>query len=152
MKLAEALLQRKELLTKVNQLGSRILQDALVQEGDEPAENPLELLAEQQSAIKELESIITRINKTNITNEIERGITIADAIVKRDMLNLRRGTLERLANQANITQSRMTKSEIKFVATVDVKEIRKECDAVSKQIRELDAEIQAANWNVELVE
>ncbi len=152
MKLAEALLQRKELLTKVSQLESRILQDALVQEGDEPAENPIELLAEQQAAIEELESLITRINKTNMTNKIERNITIADAIVTRDMLNLRRNTLERLANQAKITQSRATKSEIKFVATVDVKEIRKECDVASKQIRELDAEIQAANWNVELVE
>jgi len=152
MKLAEALLQRKELLTKVSQLENRILQDALVQEGDEPAENPLELLAEQQAAIEELESLITRINKTNMTNKIERNITIADAIVTRDMLNLRRNTLERLANQAKITQSRATKSEIKFVATVDVKEIRKECDVASKQIRELDAEIQAANWNVELVE
>ena len=152
MKLAEALLQRKELLTKVNQLGIRMLQDALVQEGDEPAENPAELLEEQQSAIEELEALITRINKTNMTNKIERGITIADAIVKRDMLNLRRNALDQLANQAKITQSRATKSEIKFVATVDVREIRTECDAVSKQIRELDAEIQAANWNVALVE
>jgi len=152
MKLAEALLQRKELLTKINQLENRMMQDALVQEGDEPAENPIELLEEQQASIEELGVLITRINKTNMTNSIERGITIADAIVKRDMLNLRRNALDRLANHSHITQSRATKSEIKFVATVDVREIRKECDAVSKQLRELDAEIQAENWNVELVE
>jgi len=42
MKLAEALLERKELKTKIENLRARAVQNALVQEGDTPAEVPVE--------------------------------------------------------------------------------------------------------------
>ena len=42
MKLAEALQERADLVNNIERLRSRIRNNALVQEGEEPAENPKE--------------------------------------------------------------------------------------------------------------
>ena len=44
MKLAEALQERADLVNNIERLRSRIRNNALVQEGEEPAENPKELI------------------------------------------------------------------------------------------------------------
>ena len=46
MKLSEALSIRKDLQKRIEQLKSRLLNNVKVQEGDEPAEKPAELMAE----------------------------------------------------------------------------------------------------------
>lgn len=46
MKLANALSLRSELQTRIRQLESRLDNNALVQEGESPAEDPMELLRE----------------------------------------------------------------------------------------------------------
>lgn len=46
MKLAEALSLRKDLEKRISDLKERLDNSVRVQEGDEPAENPTELLAE----------------------------------------------------------------------------------------------------------
>jgi hypothetical protein len=40
--------------------------------------------------------------------------------------------------------------EIRWVKTVDVAGLQKAADELAKTIRELNAEIQAANWQIEL--
>ncbi len=72
------------------------------------------------------------------------GTTLMEAIAKRDILKLRRGLLETLASSAVPVQERFTRTELKYVPTVDVAELRKEVDRLSKAYRELDASIQAA--------
>ncbi|WP_445954517.1 DIP1984 family protein [Thauera sp. SDU_THAU2] len=49
-------------------------------------------------------------------------------------------------------QDRYSKSEIKFVSSVDVADIQKKADKIGKSCRELDGEIQQANWLNNLVE
>ena len=44
MKLANALSERSELQTKIQQLNTRLINNAQVQEVEEPAEDPAELL------------------------------------------------------------------------------------------------------------
>ena len=46
MKLAEALQERADLVNNIERLRSRIRNNALVQEGEEPAENPKDLIKE----------------------------------------------------------------------------------------------------------
>jgi hypothetical protein len=70
MKLAEALLERKDLKTKVDNLRARAVQSALVQEGDVPAEAPTELLREMNEAIEQLGVLIRRINATNNVTQL----------------------------------------------------------------------------------
>jgi hypothetical protein len=47
-------------------------------------------------------------------------------------------------------QARYMRTEVRYVATVNTGELRKQIDALSKDWRELDAQIQAVNWMTEL--
>ncbi len=50
MRLAEALILRKDLQQRLSMLDSRLSAVARVQEGDQPAENPQQLLSELMDA------------------------------------------------------------------------------------------------------
>ena len=67
-------------------------------------------------------------------------------------MKLRHGIYRELAQAAIITQDRYSKSEVKFKSTINVAEIQKQADQLSKEHRELDAKIQGANWLTELIE
>ncbi len=65
MKLAAALMRRAELQTQINELQTRLNNNARVQEGEKPAEAPTDLLASLDAAIAELDTLVTQINLTN---------------------------------------------------------------------------------------
>lgn len=48
--------------------------------------------------------------------------------------------------EAAVSRDRVSRSDVKFQSTVDVRAAQKQADALSKTHRELDAQIQAANW------
>ena len=150
MKLAEGLLERKSLQEKIEALRGRLDESVLVQEGDRPPEPPEALLAELEETIKRLEALIRQINATNVRARLGEDVSIADAIVRRDMLRLRRQALEQVAQSASLRQHRYGRKEVKFVATVSPAELRKRIDGLSREWRELDARIQAANWTTEM--
>ena len=43
-------------------------------------------------------------------------------------------------------------TEIKVFSTVNVSELQKKLDKLSKEIRETDTKLQQANWTIDLVE
>ena len=151
MKLAEALILRADYQKRLEQLKQRIQRNAKVQEGDAPAENPAELLAEVEQLSTDLVALIQRINRTNAQTPFAEYGTIADAIAFRDVLKLRIGIYRDLAQAATVTQERYSKSEVKFRGTVSVAETQKQADQLAKVYRELDAAIQAANWLTDVV-
>lgn len=67
-------------------------------------------------------------------------------------LSKRVAIMGNIVNQIASNDTRFGKNEIRFIRTVDVKELHKEVDKYSKQLRELDLKIQELNWTVELVE
>jgi DNA-binding ferritin-like protein len=150
MKLAEALILRADYQKRIEQLKGRLLRNAKVQEGDMPAEDPNALLAELTQLTEQLEQVIKRINRTNSSTELSRGRTIADAIAERDVLRIKHAALGDLAQSATITQSRTTRSEVRFKSTVSVAAIQRQADGLAKAHRELDALIQEANWRTNL--
>lgn len=152
MKLAEALILRADCQKRIAQLKSRLLTNAKVQEGDEPAETPQALLAELDRVSVEFLDLIKRINKTNSATAFADRGTISDALAERDVLALERATYTELAQTAAISQTRFTRSEVKYVSTISVAEIQKHADELAKKYRELDARIQELNWQTELVE
>ncbi|MCE7895065.1 MAG: hypothetical protein DYH12_36055 [Sorangiineae bacterium PRO1] len=151
MKLAEALVQRADAQKRLEQLKQRLLRNAKVQEGDKPAEDPARLLTEFEAVAKEFTTLIQRINRTNAKAAFMKS-TLTDALAVRDVLRLRESAYRELAQAASITQGRATKSEVKFRSTVVVSRIQKEADALAREIRELDARIQEANWRIDLVD
>lgn len=152
MKLAEAPIRRADSQKRFAQLKARLLSNAKVQEGDAPAETPAELLTELGRVVNELLDLIKRINKTNSATAFSGRQTLTDALAERDLLALQQTAYAELAQTASITQGRYTRSEVKYIATVNVAEIQARADELARNYRELDARIQELNWQTELVE
>ncbi|MBD2310365.1 DIP1984 family protein [Desertifilum sp. FACHB-1129] len=152
MKLAEALILRADCQKRVEQLRQRLAKSAQIQEGEMPPENPQTLLAELETAVSELTGLIQRINRTNSQTELEAGIIISDALARRDTLVLKRSVYESLMRAASHSQNRYSRTEIKVLSTVNVAEIQSQIDRMARDYRELDTQIQAANWNTELLD
>ncbi len=150
MKLAEALILRADLQKRIEQLRQRLMRNAKVQEGDRPAEEPNALIQELEQATTQLTRLVQQINRTNAATELETEVTLSDALAERDVLKLRHSLYSSLAHEATVTQSRFTKSEVKFASTVDVAAIQTRADELARRHRELDTKIQEANWRVEL--
>ena len=152
MKLAEALILRADYQKRAEQLRDRIVNNAKVQEGDTPSEDPNRLLQELESLLSELTILIQRINKTNSQTTYKESKTLTGALAERDVLSLKRKIYSELAKAASVTQTRYSKSEVKFRSTVDVASIQKQVNDMSKAYREMDANIQALNWATDLME
>ena len=151
MKLAEALILRADYQRRLQELKTRILRNAKVQEGQTPAEDATIRLAEVERVAVDLDAIIRQINATNSSTQLEAGQTLADALAHRDALKLRHRVYLDLAQEATVTQSRLTRSEIRFVSAVNVAQVQSTADALAREHREIDARIQEANWLTELM-
>ncbi len=152
MKLAEALAQRADLQKRIAQMDGRLKAACKVQEGDEPAERPEALFEEFNRCIDELEQLIRKINRTNQSVVLADGATIADKIALRDVLKLKVQELQNLLSFLSERPDRYSRQEIRYVNTVDVKEVRHRADECSRRLRETDCEIQSANWTYDLME
>lgn len=150
MKLAEALIERSDLQRRLEQLNQRLHQNAQYQEGEHPTENPLELLEEYHHTADQLKKIVVAINQANNRIQLENGMPMVEALALRDLLKAKHAMLINLANAATPEQSRYSRSEIKILAAVNVRGIRKQADDIAGQHRELDTLIQQANWLNEL--
>lgn len=152
MRLAQALILRADYQKRVEQFKQRLLNNAKVQEGDTPSEDPQTLLSELSRLSADLVSLIQRINQTNAQTAFAEGQTLADALAQRDMLKIQHSIYRDLAQAATIKQDRYSKSEVKFQSSVNVAEIQHQADEFAKAYRELDAQIQEANWRTDIVE
>lgn len=151
MKLAEALSIRKDLQKRIQQIGVRLKDNVKVQEGDEPSEDPKELMKELDGCLNQLEDLIMRINLTNVQTTNEAGKTLTQMMAEKDVLTLRVSTLRDTFDRASSQNDRYSHSEIKMVTIVDVKQLSKQIDEYSTKLRKLDIEIQALNFQTELI-
>lgn len=149
MKLAEGLSLRKDLQTRIEQLKARLLNNLKVQEGDEPAERPDDLLKELDACLNQLENILFRINATNM-HTLKDGRSLTAMMAERDVLGKRIQVLREAFDRASQSQDRYGRNEIKYVTTVDIPRLRKQIDKYSQQFRQLDMEIQALNFATDL--
>jgi len=151
MKVAEALAIRSSLQKRLEQLKQRLVKNARVQEGDAPEEDPVELQSQLEQSAQELTTLIQRINRTNAAASFRKA-TLADALAERDVLKTRYTAYRELANAASTSQTRATRSEVKFVSTVSVAATQRKADDLAKEHRELDTRIQEADWLTDLME
>ena len=150
MKLAEALMIRADLQRKLAQLQTRLNQSAQYQEGEAPAEEPQSLLRDYLECAKALEALVIQINRANQQAVLADGTSMLEALALRDRLKAEQAMFASLAQAAVVEQNRYSRSEIKMIAAVDIKQIRKQADDVAKQYRQLDVLIQQANWQFDL--
>jgi hypothetical protein len=152
MLLAEALSQRADITTRLAELKQRALRNARHQEGDSPAEDPMELLAEFERLAGDLERRVLQINVTNLATEVEPGVTMTAALARRDALRTRHRMLIELADAAVPARDRFTRTELRYESAIDVRAVRQAADDTARALRELDTRIQQVNWSTELQE
>lgn len=150
MRLAEALQLRSDLQKRIYQLQERLNQNATVQEGEKPAEDPVSLLHELDGCIAQLEELMERINRTNSQTVTAEG-TLTALLAKRDCLKIKVEAYREFLRQASGLSRRATRSEIKILSTISVQDYQKQVDQMSAQLRQVDGAIQAANWTTELL-
>lgn len=150
LSLAEALQMRADIKTQIAQLHSRLNDNAKVQEGEAPAEDPLRLIELLNAECSAYEELIRRINLTNAATVLD-GQTLTALLARRDALSLELSIFRDFLQQASQRIDRYSKTEIKILPTVDVTAMQKTVDAKSKELRQLDAAIQKLNWNTMLI-
>lgn len=162
MFLAEALMSRADLRSRVEQVRAQLRVSARWQEGEEPEESATVLLAHLRGLEDELTALVRSIARTNGQAELEPGMTIAEALVVRDGLAARRRSLVAAADAASgpsqewesvwdEDEGRSRRVRVSFVQGLDVKALRVEADRVAAEFRALDVSLQGANWRVQLV-
>lgn len=152
MKLAEALQERADLTRKLDELRERLMNNALVQEGEKSAEDPAELLEEYKRACARLEWLIVCINFTNCrtADDDESKTSLTALLARRDVLGLRLRTWRQFISEASQNTRRATRSEIRIRPAADVRSLQKEADGVAAELRRTDNRIQALNWRTDL--
>lgn len=151
MKLASALSERADLQRRLSELTSRLNNNAKVQEGEEPAENPQELLKEMDALLERLEWLMTRINLTN-SRTLSGKKTVTELLARRDSLSKRVAMMRSFLDAASTKVDRYSQKEIRILSTVKVSTLQKQVDTASRELRELDEQLQALNWTTELLE
>lgn len=150
MKLAAALIERADLQTRLTQLQTRLLNNAKVQEGVKPNEDPKDLLKELDEISKQLEDYIYRINMTNAATLVDET-PLTSLLAKKDVLTKKISILRAFLNESSALVDRYSLKEIKIDSTVDVAKLQKDLDALSKELRLLDQKIQEINWTTDLI-
>ena len=150
MKLATALAERADLQRRLAELSTRLNNNAKAQEGEAPAEAPEDLLRELDEIFTCLEELVSRINLTNSATVVD-GTTLTELLSRRDCLKQRVQIMRSFLNSASAKVDRYSRAEIKIVSTVSVTELQGELDRLSKELREVDEQIQSLNWTTELM-
>lgn len=150
MKLAEALVLRADIQKKLASLRQRIAKNAIIQEGNNPHEDPNKLIKEAFGVLAELRGLIGKINTANAANKLPDGRTLTDAIAQRDELTQQHSLIQHAIDSSSKEPDRYSMAEIKWVSCVDIKKLQKQSDDLSKKIRELNLMIQETNWNTNL--
>ena len=151
MKLAEALQERSDINKRISELRRRLENCLLVQEGEEPAEDPMDLLNELDSSTERLETLMASINETNCNTKVD-GMSLTELIAKKDALTLRHSAYKELVYTAGNNTYRARGTEIKVKAVIKAAELQKTVDSLAKEIRQLDNLLQETNWKTKLVE
>ena len=152
MKLAEALLIRSDMQKKLAQLKGRIRNNAKVQEGDTPSEDPNELIVSASQIISELTGLIERIHRTNAIAKTDKGQSMLTLLVERDTLEMRHKLLLDAIEAANSEADRYSHREIKWHVLVSVASLQKQADNIAMKLRQINIIIQSNNWQIDLID
>jgi hypothetical protein len=95
---------------------------------------------------------VATINHTNATAQLASGMSLTGALARRDVLGSLHGAPKAVVDSTAQQQARYSRSEIPLVRTFDVAAVGARMDDLARERRQLDVEIQNANWTVDLRE
>ncbi|WP_111860354.1 DIP1984 family protein [Acinetobacter sp. CFCC 10889] len=151
MKIAEALMLKNDYQQKLNSLKQRINKNVLVKDGDEPSEDPNELIKQAFSLSQELQTCISNIHLTYAKTKLSDGRSFVNIINQRDDYCEKHQILLQ-AIQHSEQFNHCNASETKWKKIISVSRLQKQADELGLKIRELNMRIQEANWKIEIIE
>lgn len=150
MKLAEALLLRRDLNNRLFQLRNEISTSVLVQEGDTLDRSITELFKEYDEINQQYSELVVAINRKNATASLtDSALLLMEALEQREQLRRKHALLTQALDETKAAP-RMGRNEIRLVRTIDTKTLTEQLNTTAKQLRELDGKIQQTNWLVDL--
>lgn len=150
MKLAEALLLRRDLNNRLFQLRNEISSSVLVQEGDTLDRSITELFKEYDEINQQYSELVVAINRKNATASVaDSALLLMEALERREQLRRKHALLTQALDETKAAP-RMGRNEIRLVRMIDTKTLTEQLNATAKQLRELDGKIQQTNWLVDL--
>ena len=150
MKLAEALLLRRDLNNRLFQLRNEISSSVLVQEGDTLDRSITELFKEYDEINQQYSELVVAINRKNATASLaDNALLLMEALEQREQLRRKHALLTQALDETKAAP-RMGRNEIRLVRTIDTKTLTEQLNGTAKQLRELDGKIQQTNWLVDL--
>ena len=148
MKLAQALNLRKKIGQDFSTTLSLTQAISVQTAGDKkPEQEPNELVQSLLDQMKGEWELIDKIDAVNSGTQLPNGMSIMQALNKRNVLAKRRSQMESLLHVSN--RSGYGRETVGIVV-LDLSKVRRIIDDLSRQWRELDDMIQQANWYVEL--
>lgn len=150
MKLAEALLIRADQKKKLASLRERITRNAIVQEGELPSEKVEDLLKSAAGVMQEQMSTVQSINAANQTKKLADGRLLAMVLAERDNLVHQHSLITAAIQATHKDVNRYGQKEIKWLPQFNIAAMQKRADDLSKNIREINVIIQAANWQIDV--
>jgi len=156
MKLAEALIVRKDLGARLGQLTALFNSAAFVINGETPEFCAADILREVEEKYAALEALNVKINQVNNATEVPgMGLNLMQAIAKRDLLKARHATLSAMVGQLSVRNRRYEfdrETKVTLAEGISIKEMQATVDAVAREHRTLDVAIQAVGWTTEVPE
>lgn len=145
MKLAEALMARADLQKDLAWTKEQLARAARVQEGEQPHEDPAELIARAERRTEDLRALLVRINMANLAHPDAAGRTLTELLALRDPLAQRHAIYSAAYAEATVREERYGRSEIRWQNTFRPRELRGRIEALSVEFRKPHATIQQMN-------
>ncbi len=155
MTLLQALQEKKRLSAKVASLWALLAQSSVVDEGQEPEDNPIDVKANLARAIEEQEALTIKLNETNnkvLVTVGDQSALMMHCIARRDTLKPALEALKGYINSIRTRNNRQYGETVRkvLVKGVDIKVLQKEFDDLAQELRNLDNAIQYTNVTTEL--
>ena len=101
--------------------------------------------------MSELYALIDHIHRTNAIAVMPDGSTMLSTLVKRDELAERHRLLQTAIDNAKTEGDRYSYREIKWQKVIEPVRLQKQADDIAVKLRNLNIQLQAANWQIDLV-
>lgn len=154
MKVAEALAERKALRDRLTSLSNRARKSVLAAEGKSPMESAAMLLDDITQVLEQWEARVIQINRANATIRMDNGMTLMEALARRDRLSEHIAVLDDVMavvlGPGHERLGMMPREMTQMVPTIDVNVLQQRIDSLKRERMDLDLAIQEAGWTHEI--
>lgn len=150
MTIAEALRLRIELTTKRDSLQRRINNNLLMKADAKLVDAPHILIREAFSVNKEIYELTNRIEATNSVTKTIHGRKVLNVLADRKAFINQQRIIQQAIDKIN-EDYHLYKQDATWILTISMNDLQKHYDEVTAQLHQCNLEIQASNWQIDLI-